>query len=260
MSSHTRAQTEFSSNPTPEGQHHLTVLRADAFWQLHKSVEESGEGLVRRMREYEHSRARAGAYSKARDAHKRGRKRSSVQQVTRKVATLVDESDASDDDVEIMGGDIPSVFWVGGHRLKRRASSMDTDPPHPDTRSQSLPDHGRCPSPSPWTGSSPCISEDEVSNHLPVSTNTPSSTRTLSQTASDSPNSSIVSLTLSQEHDYACLDTPTPSLPTSRSEKALAALSLAMANGAGSLDDYNSLVMLQQHSALDESHAGEMWH
>lgn len=49
----------------------------------------------------------------------------------------------------------------------------------------------------------------------------------------------------------------------SRSEKAIAALTLAMANGAGSLNDYADLQHTQETQAPDpalESSIGEMWH
>lgn len=51
--------------------------------------------------------------------------------------------------------------------------------------------------------------------------------------------------------------------PSSRSEKALAALGLAMANGAGSLNDYEALVAFQSNNALGgdfNDNAGELWH
>lgn len=48
-------------------------------------------------------------------------------------------------------------------------------------------------------------------------------------------------------------------LSASRSEKALAALSLAMANGAGSIEDFSNLQ--SQHTAvLDDCQVGDMWH
>ena len=54
-----------------------------------------------------------------------------------------------------------------------------------------------------------------------------------------------------------------PSLMTSRnskrSEKAVAALSLALANGAGSVSDYEALRVAQGIVALDASEAGDLW-
>lgn len=58
---------------------------------------------------------------------------------------------------------------------------------------------------------------------------------------------------------------PHPSRPTdiskSPSEKAIAALALVMANGAGGLNDYEAVRAEEgQPSSLDESLIGEMWH
>jgi hypothetical protein len=53
----------------------------------------------------------------------------------------------------------------------------------------------------------------------------------------------------------------TPSLTSSRSEKAIAALSLAIANGAGGLSDYEAVRGLDSFSpAMADPQAGELWH
>ncbi|KAJ7597171.1 hypothetical protein C8J56DRAFT_1159130 [Mycena floridula] len=208
-------------------------LRSDAFWKLHKSVADDGEGLVRRMRDYEHSRARAETYSKVKDAQKRGRKRLSVHLPVRKSPPSSDESD--EDDIQIFSGEVSQVFGGTG----RSATA-----PHLDPRSQSLPGHVRLSSPGPAVSS-----DDDY-----LTPNPSLFTPALSQTASESTNSSLVSLSLA---------TPLPTshpLAASRSEKALAALSLAMANGAGSINDYSNLRPLQRISGLDNYQVGEMWH
>ena len=50
-----------------------------------------------------------------------------------------------------------------------------------------------------------------------------------------------------------------PPPTASRSEKAIAALTLAMANGAAGISDYEALRMTEGLATLDESHAGELW-
>lgn len=56
---------------------------------------------------------------------------------------------------------------------------------------------------------------------------------------------------------------PAPSVPSaSPSEKAIAALTLVMANGAGSLNDYEAVRSLEAPhvASLDDPLVGEMWH
>lgn len=249
----------------------MKQLRSDAFWQLHRSVAENGEGLVRRMRDYEHSRSRAETYSKVKDAQKRGLKRSSLNVPARK-SSLTDESD-EDDDIQIFSGDVPDIFFPRSLRPQKRALSldiMDEAPERFDLRSHSIPGNERCSSPGA-SSSSMYASDDEQQSHIlsPTSasfSSTPSYTPALSHTASESSNSSLVSLPLSPPMSifpsHAPLMIPhTPSSPpSSRSEKALAAISLAMANGAGSIHDYASLSSLHQNPLLDNCDVGEMWH
>jgi hypothetical protein len=47
---------------------------------------------------------------------------------------------------------------------------------------------------------------------------------------------------------------------SSRSEKAIAALSLAMANGAGGLNDYSALRAKEIPPIIEDSQVGELWH
>ena len=105
------------------------------------------------------------------------------------------------------------------------------------------------------------------------------STPALSHTYSVSANSSLVSLPLSHQPGESAASMPiasnssntavpgckaplsSPHLPStaSRSEKAIAALTLAMANGAAGINDYEALRMTEELTTLDESHAGELW-
>ncbi len=48
-------------------------------------------------------------------------------------------------------------------------------------------------------------------------------------------------------------------LPSTRSEKALAALTLAMANGAGSIHDYDALRNIEPVVVHDDGAVGELW-
>ncbi|KAJ7431813.1 hypothetical protein B0H11DRAFT_2128572 [Mycena galericulata] len=221
----------------------LTRLRSDAFWQLQRSVEENGEGFVKSMRVYETRRLRSSVYLKVKDAQRRGRRRSPVHSPA---THAPDESGDSDDDVQIFAGESSTANFTS--RGKQRAFSVgvvEDKPHHPPDFAQS----DRYSSPGATCDSSPSMypSDDDLS-HLPAPLSP-----ALSHTLSHSANSSLVSLKLPPPF------APKAILPPSRSEKAIAALSLAMANGAGSLEDYEAVRSLHTFSP-DNCQVGEMWH
>ncbi|KAJ7786095.1 hypothetical protein B0H16DRAFT_1489139 [Mycena metata] len=230
------AESEPDLNFTVARTADLTRLRTDAFWQLQRSVEENGEGFVQSMRVYETRRSRSSVIAlKAKEAQRRGRRRSPVH--TAPAPARVGSDD--EDDVQIFAGE-PAFS-----RAKPRAFSAGVveEVPHPTgfTRSE------RCSSPGATcdSRSSIYLSDDDFRVPTPKS---PS----LSHTLSHSANSSVVSLNLPPPF------APQAVLASSRSEKAIAALSLAMANGAG-LDDYEALRSLHTFSP-DNCQVGEMWH
>jgi hypothetical protein len=49
-------------------------------------------------------------------------------------------------------------------------------------------------------------------------------------------------------------------LQASREEKAIAALTLAMANGAGGVNDYDDIIDETPSSNVDSEYAGDLWH
>ena len=128
--------------------------------------------------------------------------------------------------------------------------------------------------PDDLADSSRCTSPDIDEDDAPA----------LSYTRTNSTNSSLVSLPLvlpapaphpsahpystSHPHSYSHPYAPTPAhtqsqgAPASPSEKALAALTLVMANGAGGLNDYAAVRAASaaaEGGALDAAHVGEMW-
>ncbi|KAF5377507.1 hypothetical protein D9615_005280 [Tricholomella constricta] len=258
----------------------LSHLRSSAFWELHRSITENGEGFVRRMRDYEHSRSRSDIYLKAKEAQKRGRKQSSVaaSAASRKFKFLRHESgdqeNDDDDDVQIFAGELPRISLPGSPCFKSRSMSLDLM--DEDTRDYDLTTFAneRCSSPGATCDSNSSIyhSDDE---HLESSGTTsplsqslfssspphPYATSFASDTHTDCMSSSAVSLPLpplSPPESLSSLRVITPS--TSRSEKAIAALSLAMANGAGGISDYEALLAMQNPPALDGCEIGELWH
>ncbi|TCD67033.1 hypothetical protein EIP91_000653 [Steccherinum ochraceum] len=257
-------------------------LRTDAFWELHRSVAENGEGLVSRMRDWETLQAQSELRLTSESYRRRAsggqqtqsswtRKRPLPAQSWPSDPTEDDESD-EDDDIQIVDGDSSSSGSSPCSReppRKKRAFSlsvMDIDYPTP-FNSYTTPDsRERCSSPlgTPFVDMATVDSDEdeEECNSSPPA---------LTHAYTNSANSSLVSLTLPPPHiahnshhpsstatEDSTLDVPSTA---SRTENAIAALSLALANGAGGLNDYEALrVTEDKTSELDESLIGEMWH
>jgi hypothetical protein len=248
----------------------LTQLRSEAFWELHRSVAESGEGLVRRMRDYESSRSRGVIYSRAKGSLRRSRKRHSLSLRTKRVIGAGDGSE--EDDVQIFSGDGSSeVGDYGGARKKRAFSLGMADSESHSPAFVDLDGSERCSSPNTafFSGPSAYNSDDEsmdLINDSPLSTSVIASSPgapALSHSFTNSTNSSFVSLppTFFSRSSPPRQHSVGPTSPSSsRSEKAIAALSLAMANGAGGLNDYAALQAMDIPSIIEDSQVGELWH
>ncbi|KAJ3750212.1 hypothetical protein DFH05DRAFT_1466476 [Lentinula detonsa] len=242
----------------------LARMRSNAFWELRRSVAENGEGFVRRMRDYEQSRARSDAFTKVKDAQKRGRKRSLL--VAQRTLALRHDSDSEeDDDVQIVSSQLPEPFLSKettstSSRLHRPTSMdlMDEDPIDSTQRELYIPSSYQL-SDSPSDPSS--VHPTNLTRIASPITQPHDITPSTSNSASSASSSSISF----QFPSPSTNSHPTGHIPSyvsaSRSEKALAALSLAMANGAGSItEDYEALRALQPVLAMDDSQVGDMWH
>jgi len=251
----------------------LTRLRSDAFWELRRSVAENGEGLVRRMRDYESSRSRGTIYSKVKGSLRRGRKRHSLSLRPKKVIGGGDGSD-DEDGVQIFAGEgFLEADDYNGTR-KKRAFSLGMADSGVHSPFMDLDGSERCSSPGTTflSGPSAYDSDDEsmdLINDSPLSMSTVASSPgapALSHSFTDSTNSSFVSLpshisngrSKSSSPHYHSINKTSPS--SSRSEKAIAALSLAMANGAGGLNDYSALRAMEILPIIEDSQVGELWH
>jgi len=243
----------------------LSNLRSNAFGELHRTVAESGEGLIQRMRDYELSRSKSDVHLGVANYPRRGRNKSPHGTLPEKTLSQRCQPDdgEDDDEVQIL---LPQMSSPGSSsRHKKRAVSLGPDDcPSPSIGSQ------RCFLPSSYPRSiyhsddelhvpgvrSPSLAYSLLSSahQLP-----PSSTPALSHTLSNSSNSSLVSLDLPPPIPSNMRHSPRPALASTRSEKAIAALTLAMANGAGGLTDYQTLLAIQTAPALDNSQVGEMW-
>ncbi|OCH96532.1 hypothetical protein OBBRIDRAFT_787087 [Obba rivulosa] len=287
------------SDPTPSSRtvplDELSRLRSDAFWELHRSVAENGEGLVRRMRDWEDSRSRPEARLERPHVKDQARRK---RRFTRHSFTLSEDTPVipvmeDEEDIEIVYGDASSGSAYSHTRSpphKKRAASlgmMDVDVPDIGTHPSpfiTTEDSDRCSSPlDVSSGFSTSSSDDE---HYPMDGDHKlgvSRTPALSRAFTNSTNSSNISLPLSSAPSLppstdagrqsqgppafaqGPRSNPNPSGPhvpssASRSEKAIAALTLAMANGAAGLNDYTLLRAEEGATALDEYQVGEMWH
>ncbi|KAH7883718.1 hypothetical protein F5I97DRAFT_1581079 [Phlebopus sp. FC_14] len=257
----------------------LARLRSEAFWELQRSVEESGEGLVKRMRDFEDSRSKTSQYSRPRGAQRRRRKRHSPSVPTARIMRKRCVSDNDDEDVQILGVDAMSgsMFYP---RQKRASSlgAMDIENDYP-SQEESNPSSIIL---SPVSSNASIFSTQSTHRDLTYTSNQnpttePDTSFTLSSestgpayTDAFTPASfhslfrrpSVQNDSLSAEEAAArsnalspCLSSP----PTSRTEKAIAALALAMTNGAGGLGDY-AAVRNYQASCVEDPLAGELWH
>ena len=261
----------------------LVRLRSAAFSELQRSVQENGEGFVKRMREFEDSRSKSAQHSRARGIERRRRKRHSPS-----VPTTTTKSNVSDDgdDVLIALGDEPF------HPRQKRSSSLgamdDSDfQLHVETNSSGrISPTSSIFNPFPFTHHASVhpnttSQPTELSTSFSTSfdfTNHPLHTNAfrpaLSHSSSDSLASStdeFLSISYREGANYppsSPMVSPTQ-LPShlsagvissaSSAEKAIAAITLAMANGAGGLGDYEAVRALNVTSA-DESQVGELWH
>ncbi|KAH9944499.1 uncharacterized protein BXZ73DRAFT_39603 [Epithele typhae] len=249
-------------------------MRADALGELHRSVEEGGEGLLRRMQDFE----RAGGPMRPPHASpRRSWRRPTSYYRTLQAFAAPEQSDDDDDDIFIVDKPAVSPAACRSPPYKKRAlslSMMEVDVPEDETDSSVGPVHcDRGSSPVRSSGPSAYSSDDDGHGDLDteLSSSGVFSTPALSHTYSASNNSSVVSLSLLPCDSGNAMSPPTgppamelrsPSPPPSTatpSEKAIAALTLAIANGAAGLSDYEALRMAESLTSLDATHAGELW-
>ena len=235
-------------------------LRSDAFCELQRSVAESGEGLVSRMRDWEESRTSSQPrFSWSLDelpSADRSRNRPAFSLPSGGPSLNSARPDDDEDDIQIVSGQTHSSFGSPVYPLPRKPRAfsmgdMDVDGPENNNYMDDGSDRERPSSPLDTAYSAPSgyASEEE--------------SPALSYTFTNSSNSSLVSLHSHRPLALGAVSSPTtsPSPSGTPSEKAIAALSLVMANGAGGISDYEAVRALegQFRSTLDESHVGEMW-
>ena len=231
----------------------LIRLRSSAFWELRRSIAENGEGFVRRMRVYEGSRSRQAIHLKVKEAEKRGRKRLSSE----KRAAIHNSDD--DEDIQICFGDPSSEFQnfscCGGKGRSLHTMCVDNC----QLGSSSTCDMRPC----LFCGQQYSSLELEIfpptqstEPHSPSSivSSSPNSPRSPHEPSSPTSPPSCGQLSLSTD------DLSLPLLSTTSCHRVVAALNLALANGAGSLEDYSSLWEYQSRFQTEYYDHGDLWH
>ena len=241
---------------------------------------------MRRMREWEEHRSNMAPHSfdgslLSKNIRKRGRKRPSTS------LSVCETQGAEDCDVEIMSSvSIDSNdFSCSNPAKRRRALSLgridllteeaDLNSFQQESERSSSPLLHDC-SVSAYSSDEDDfelgeLSQSQFSFSLPENATI---TPPLSFTFSNSANSSLMSLPLPPPHGGVSplrntaqgLNQSTPKMASyipcvgaSRSERAIAALSLALANGAGGLNDYGAIISAQGDIIEEERQAGELW-
>ncbi|KAF7784435.1 hypothetical protein Agabi119p4_600 [Agaricus bisporus var. burnettii] len=221
----------------------LTRLRSNAFWELHKSVAENGEGFVQRMRDYERARSR-----RTLGHTRKGQKRMSNVHLNHSTSSHFGSDIPNDnDDIQIVAGEDWPI-------------SLDDDF---QQRSEFCSDDSRFAAPVISTPFAWSVDED-----YPESTYSDPLASASTFSPSCTPPSSLSSAQSFTFDGHAPIFSVPPSPPSLNgqasvsSEKALSELSLAFASGAGSINDYDHLQNLTEvdSEAMDEGGPGELWH
>ncbi|KAJ3517384.1 hypothetical protein NLJ89_g546 [Agrocybe chaxingu] len=229
----------------------LVRLHSTAFWDLRRTIAENGEGLVRRMREYERARSRNQAHfkAKAREAEKRGQKRWAFH--SKKTLYSSSASEDSEDDVLIFSDDSAShipeelFFWD----RTRSLAGMDVDIPGVGRQSA-------CSSPDIQYPSNSSALQPDAEQDSQITITLTNSASSLPRSAPGTLDSPSALLTTSST---TTLTRAAPARPVLASDRALAALSLALANGAGSIEDYSAVQRYQEGLQADRYDIGDLW-
>jgi hypothetical protein len=204
----------------------VSALHSYAFWELQQSITEASEGFVQRMRDWESSRPQA-----PRQAHRLSPPFPSyIPARGRDIALRTSspsEVNSEEDDLDSDGEDDVLILSDETSSETRASSLCATSSPRKRVRSLG-----------------------DMDLDLPQTT--PTVPPELSHTVASSSTSSLLSLS----------PPPTMPSPSSREEKVIAALTLALANGAAGLNDYSAVreaLGVSAPHADGAAEVGEMW-
>lgn len=294
----------------------LSKLHSSAFNDLRKSINEAGEGFVRRMREYEAHRNSGHSIAskmnspsdKSTPRYRRGRKRPSAASPYQSSYYLPkfgsssgNEDPDEESDVEIHSSCVSSSDNNASSSKKRAVSLGSSYSREPVSSTFARPDPFRRPLQDRERSSLSCESSDDDENSIVLQSgvlrpgqNQQQGAPRFRQSANEfsppslsfsfssaSNNSSRMSLPLavpspvsytnitnspssspSQQSTFPKFEANSPRVSpksSKRTDKAVAALSLALANGAGSVSDYEALREAQNALGMDDSETGSMW-
>ncbi|KAI0304909.1 hypothetical protein BC826DRAFT_1100670 [Russula brevipes] len=221
--------SQFHRRPTPHPvtpDQNVSDLHSYAFWELHQGITEASEGFVQRMRDWESSRPQVSCQTHRLSGPFPSNVSPRGREFTSRTSSPL-ETTSEDEDLD--SGDEDDVLI-----LSDETSSV--------TRGSSL-----CAASSP-TNRARSLGDMDLDSPQMVPT-IPSG---FPHTTANSSTSSLLSLT------------PPPFLPppSSREEKAIAALTLALASGAAGLNDYSAVreaLGVSAAHADGASEVGEMW-
>ena len=204
----------------------VSALHSYAFWELHQSITEASEGFVQRMRDWESTRPQVPhqnhCHSAPLPSYISPRGRESAPRIS-----SPSEVNSEDDDLDSDGEDDVLILSDEASSVTRASSLCAASPPNERVRS---------------------LGEMDLDSPQAIPTVPPE----LSHTVASSSTSSLLSLT------------PPPAIlsPSSREEKVIAALTLALANGAAGLNDYSAVreaLGVSAPHADGASEVGDMW-
>lgn len=203
----------------------VSALHSYAFWELQQSITEASEGFVQRMRDWESSRPQA-----PRQAHWLGSPFPSyIPARGREIALRTSSPSEVNSEEDDLDSDDDDVLILSDETSSETTASSVCAFNSPRKRMRSLGDMD-----------------------LDLPQTTPIISPGLSHTVASSSTSSLLSLP----------PPPTIPSPSSREEKVIAALTLALANGAAGLNDYTAVreaLGVSAPHADSTAEVGEMW-
>jgi len=205
----------------------ISVLHSSAFGELHQSITEASESFVQRMRDWESSRSQVSRPNHRLSSPFPAYIPSRGRELSPRISSPL-QATSEHDDLDTDNDDDVLILSDETSLVTRASSLYGPSSSSPKKRARSLGDMD--------------LDSPEMFPTIPPE---------LSHTVASSSTSSLLSLA-----------PPSVIPPSSREEKAIAALTLALANGAAGLNDYSAVreaLGVSVTPAEGASEVGEMW-